>query len=222
MENKNVSRFFTSETLLKTMPLLFVIFEIVSQVCYIKSGWMDLTYTIQRGAMAICLIVLSVTYFRHEKNVMKGMMGAVLAELFFCELPWAVDMLGMHDEYAETIGNIWSAYEIIEVLIFICFVLIFLTHFTINSDHHSNPGMIKLNQVTIMTVLVLYIIQIVISIIIKRPVVYICAKGFCFLANAALLNTVISIESKLDAYRLNREANGWVDPNPKEQDEDGE
>ena len=193
------------------MPIIFIVLETVSEACYLRSGWFDALYSVERIIMAVFLVVLAISYIKHDKNVMKGMIGAVLATTFFSDLPYVFDMFESREYYFETIGGIWTVYEIMEILIIAAYVLIFVTHFLINSEHKSNPGKILFNQIVLMLVPLFYIIQVIVSIIIGRNAMFLAGKICNFLANVCILNMVVCIESKLDAYRIAREANGWTE-----------
>lgn len=205
--------FFTNDLLLTLLPILFVVFEVLSEIFYVRSGWFNITYTIERVFIIGCLITLAVSYKKHAKNIMKPMMGALLAASFFCDLPLAVDMLSNGQWYYDNVGDVWAIYEILVIFSLMGYLAILIFHMIINSDHHSSPAKVKINQIIIILVMVVYVGEIIISLFINRSVSFMLAKICCSLANIALLDMIIAIESKLDLFRQAREANGYVPKN---------
>jgi len=149
-------------------------------------------------AMALCHLFLYAAYKKYSKNVMKGLMGAVL----FGAIIYTADSF---------LWNVSVLDYVCSISIFVMAVGLFITHFYINSEHHSKPGLIKLNQIIIIILTVVTIIWNV-DWIIKYEDITI--KLFCLVLMIGwpcIMATTVCIESRLDAYRLDREAAGWTE-----------
>ncbi len=149
-------------------------------------------------ALALCNLFLHVSYKKHSKNVMKGLMGAVL----FGGVIYAFDALSWNES---TIDYVCS------ILILVMIIGIFVTHFCINSEHSSKPGLIKLNQFIILIIIVPVVVWNV-DWMIKYDDIML--RLFCLVLMigwSCVMASIVCIESRLDAYRLDREAAGWTE-----------
>lgn len=75
---------------------------------------------------AICSIFIYTSYKKHSKNVMKGMMGALLAGL----LIYSFNLMSSLSV---------DALSITALVAFILTLLIFINHFIINAEHQASP-----------------------------------------------------------------------------------
>jgi len=139
-----------------------------------------------------CEIAMFVSFRNHNKNLMKGMIGATLMAEVMDALYW--------DANPEN-GSMACA-----VLSTIVTVLLFIVHFSVNSDRHSNPNAIKVNMRLFFVFVVIEVIWFVCDVKAGENVVY---GILVMLSQIGLLNTVVCIEAKLDAFRIDRETAGW-------------
>jgi len=149
-------------------------------------------------ALALCHLFLYASYKKHSKNVMKGLMGAVL----FGALIYTADSFLWNESVLDYTCS---------VLNFVMAIGLFITHFCINSKHHSKPGLIKLNQIIIIILTVVTIIWNIDWIIEYDDIT---VKLFCLalmIGWPCIMATTVCIESRLDAYRLDREKAGWTE-----------
>ena len=145
----------------------------------------------------ICVCVLYTSYKKHLKNVMKGMMGALLATqvisaiLYFSDCEFAIDYI------CTSVFAVFST-------------LLFINHFIINSEHTAKPHMVTFNQVIIIILFISNTIQEIACMVNCSAwgVVGYILDIFGFLGLTAV---VVCVESRLDAYRLDREAAGWTE-----------
>ncbi len=141
-----------------------------------------------------CVAVLYSSYRKHSKNVMKGMMGALL----MAQLLTSLSYLSSGDAVGRAL-----VYVVLNAALFV-------VHFIINSDHHSSPALIRVNQVLFLLMAILNTVTEVVDI--SRigsftAAIPLIADIFGFIG---MMAAVVCVESRLDAYRIEREAKGYV------------
>ncbi len=198
-----MKKIFTNDKFFLAMVLCAVIgnaaFIVLSKVLYNAS----IISKLQLILYVLCAIGLYISYTRHSKNVMKGMMGALL----MAQLSTATGLLSKISFPIEKI-----TISLCAVFSYAVFSLILLVnHYIINSDHHSNSAMVRVNQI----ILILLVINQVIwsaYFVISEFSVLVLINGLCnVLGYVGLSSIVVCVESRLDAYRLDREAAGWTE-----------
>jgi len=147
----------------------------------------------------LCVVFLFDSYRKHSKNVMKGLMGALL----MAQVLNAITLFGLGDTF-----SLMTASTVVFLLLNLA---LFVNHFIINSDHHSSGGNVTLNQV----------IMILLAILNTARVVYLMTVvpgtlvGISFVVDIigyiGMSAVIVCVESRLDAYRLQREAAGWTE-----------
>lgn len=147
---------------------------------------------------AICAICLYVSYKKHSKNVMKGMLAAVLTSLLMDFTCWMVDLY-------------FSLDLVFNCIAFGLIAILFVNHFIINSEHHSKPVNIRINQI----VALLYFVDCLVWDItwaLSFPL-GVETVGACIecISCTGLIATIVCVESRLDAYRIDREKAGWTE-----------
>jgi len=148
----------------------------------------------------LCMAVLYVSYKKHSKNVMKGLMGAVLMS----SLLYAVSMVPVSEKYI--VADRVCTYINLALVAFL-----FVNHYIINSDRHSRSANIMMNK---LCVFVLAINSVIWCLVWVTYPIYFWNVAFQLMdaiAAPCLLVSIISIESRLDAYKLDREAAGWTE-----------
>lgn len=157
----------------------------------------------------VCIIVLYTSYQHHEKNVMKGIIGTLLGiKVLF---------------YAYTVSNAISYLRLFEIpfsyldisntILLVVSLLFTINHYLINSDHHSNPTRVFLNQLLIIVnaivVIAVYASLLRLLIIGGSSTLNIIVVAVCGIGAVVSYNVVACVETRLDVYRVEREANGW-------------
>jgi len=147
---------------------------------------------------SIYLVVLYISYKRHEKNVLKGIMGATLSTMLISAL-YVIPMITLPAE------------KVIIPLNAVLSALLLTNHFVINSSRKSSPTNIRLNQVLVLLIAINLIAWSVVwfpySLTATDIIADVCAiVGFAFMAAS-----IVCVESRLDAYRLDREEAGWTE-----------
>ena len=188
---KALNKLFLNDTLFLVFIIVLVLgeiyFTVVQVIDYPESMDMILVNLLE----VICGVNLYFSYKDHKKNVMKGLMGAVLA------LELSLSIMSLGAEYV----------SIVNYLAILMAFLMFLNHFIINKDHHSNPNKIFFNQI----VAILYAIVTCFGYL--ELLSYVGFLDFSHyiadeLAHISLIGIVICVESRLDMFRQLREKVG--------------
>jgi len=149
--------------------------------------------------LALGLLTTYVSYKRHNKNVMKGMMGSVLMALLIKR------MLNLGMNYIPTD-------RVCTVLSLIFTAGLFINHYAINSTRLASSWRIRLNQ---LLSILMAATDIVWSI---SWAVFDFSTGRGYIQNIlsifgmpCIVCAIVCIESRLDVYRLDREKSGWTE-----------
>lgn len=145
----------------------------------------------------VCLLTVFVSYKRHSKNVMKGMIGALL----MAEIAFSVTVMSTAQ---------YSVDKMFGIISFILMLVLFINHFIINSDHLANPLNVVANQVVTALLALCYVLWCVL----RLPTAVNLPEKLSILSFAiafpCVVASIVCIESRLDAYRLDREDAGWT------------
>ncbi len=193
-----MKKLFTNDRFFLAMVLISVWGEIIYLASTVLQGEHILTLCIPSVIRLMCMLVLWFTYKAHNKNAMKGMMGAILMAL----------LLEGNSMLAKAVI---LADKIIVPIYLVCAAALFISHFVINSTRHPSPASVKLNQILAFLLaaadLAWYIVWIPHETAILTSVAD-CVYGISF---ACLTAAIVCVESRLDAYRLDRENAGWTE-----------
>jgi len=179
------NKFFLSAALIAVLGTLFT--AIVNYIHY-----PELSLFIMEILRAFCVLLLYISYKKHSKNIMKGTTGALLMALLNYTIQGAfLNFSGMAAE------NIFAAAALFSLILF-------GTHFIIYSDGKAKPALVRLNQVIN---ILLTLCEIAIAIILIPGEILICQIGeIIFAISFSCTIASICIETRLDAYRAEREA----------------
>jgi len=194
------NKFFLTAVILATAGFLYTV---VKCLC---PSYLNIQTAVCTLALAVCEIVLYTSYQKHDKNVMKGIMGGLLIGLFMISTRY-IDASDVMDRM------FGIPYAIIVALLVI-------NHFIINSDRHPKPIVIEMNQVIVWLCFFVIVLWNLVSVITRCSPIVIADAFFNIVSMFGLAASVVCIESRLDAYRLDREAAGWTAEKgyPKEYD----
>ena len=147
---------------------------------------------------AVCCIALYASYLRHNKNVMKGLMGAILTALLFIALPLVKPSFG-------------AGRMLCSVFALALSVCLFLNHFLINESRASNPFNVGINRVLCLVIAVLLLVFDLCGLpsaesSMEKVALILHGVGF-----AAIMASIVCVESRLDTYREDRENAGWTE-----------
>lgn len=203
---KGFQKFFTAKKTFALFAVLTAIFGLlVGVLCFVTNTY----YFIFAPVMAIVAIFMYRSYSRHQKNLMKGLMGASLLWALSEEAGYLEQVLESNrDYYFAAHGERIGLYVALKSLTVAVFLGIFILHFVINSERKSSPKTIKLNHTLFYVLFALYILDIVFNI---QASSFNVSIFLLILFKLCLVIMVLCIESSLDEFRLNREAAGWTE-----------
>jgi len=170
-------------TMVLTIPFVIVVFFSYTDKIILMSALIRMT-------TVVCLAVGYIAYRKHSKNVMKGMIGATL--------------MG----YIIMIYTSFFAYEndILISAITVIFMIIFMVnHYIINSKHHSNPRRVGINQILGLFFAIVLCIEAALLVpdcVNKADTI---VQILMCIAQPCAIFCIICIESRIDAYKINRE-----------------
>lgn len=197
----------SSSKKLLIMLILFVVFQVASLVFYGLDYGFDLPWTVECIILFTAGVLMYNSYRNHTKNVMKPVVGATLAIVMYYNMNIAMDYLqniiAIFDNLDGNIAGI--VYTISQIVVFVVLALMNIMHYVINSTHHSSPGKIKFNKF-LYALFVLFSIANCVAFLFTTYGINL--KVSCFVGNMAdffLVSMVVSIESFLDEFRIERE-----------------
>ena len=156
----------------------------------------------------LCVVALFVAYRRHNKNVQKGMLGAILMWYLYDEVNYVVANIILDPEGFTRYDNFWGrGYIYMSVATMVLFSALFVNHFIINGDHHSRSANVFLNQLLVIVIAVLSIVSMLFqSFVFDGDFANILEALSWHTGLAALVLMVAGYESRFNAYKLKREA----------------
>lgn len=205
----SIKTLFENQKAMKVFAILALISGIaVAAIFYVLDGGLALQqpiYLIQ-GVLAIFLYR---AYAKHDKNVMKGLMGALLTELILNELCYLFGFFTVRLGAITEISSLYAAVFIaLEVIYFGLALALFIDHFVINSDHHSSPKLVRLNRILLIALLITIVAQEVCNFFALGEVeaLSLLSQIVWFVLEVSTYAVIVCIESKLDAFRIKRES----------------
>jgi len=155
------------------------------------------TSSINRILRAACLLVMYISYRKHEKNVMKGLIGALLGSQVIMSIP---ETLSLH------------SFRTVFKLIFLglSFAL-FINHFLINRNRKARPVQIFLNQLFALLLALDTTVWTIYGLYDSIDAIDVASEFISLIGNIGFYFSIICVESRLDLYRQNREEAGWTE-----------
>ncbi len=192
-----MKKLFTNDKFFSAMVIFAVLGNLIFFItAYIRLGGTSFVTRLPMLISALCVLFIYSSYKKHSKNVTKGLMGAMLMG----QLLFAISSLSAMSVPGTTV--VVPVYVVLSAALFI-------NHFIINSDHHSSPGMIRMNQVIVCLLTLDAVVWDVLWLIPCHSALSIVCDVACFFGLIGISASVVCVESRLDAYRIEREANGY-------------
>lgn len=207
--NKIIDRFsavFAGEAFLTAAVAATLIFYAVNLAAKLLCGLYSLF--VVDFIFFLCVAALFVSYRKHNKNVQKGLLGAVMMWYLYDEVNYVVDNIIFDKEVFTRYNNFWGrGYIYMSIATMVLFAALFVNHFIINSDHHSRSVNVFLNQLLVIVTAVISIVSM-------------CFQCFVFEGDAPGIMEVISwhtglaclvlmiaaYETRFNAYKIKRES----------------
>jgi len=200
-----LKKLFTNDKFFSTVSVIGFIGAIIYSIgCFLF--WTDILFSSYISAAIYMLIngvlvlILYISYKKHLKNLMKGVVGALLMGEFatVCTLTFPIiDTFPL-----DIICNF--------ILLALTLVLL-INHFIINTDHHSNKTNVSINQWCSVLIAADAVVWSIAWIPHLDSSVAIVFQLITSIASISTMASVVCVESRLDAYRLDREAAGWTE-----------
>lgn len=136
---EKIQKFFASDTLLKISVIVFTVLLSVNIVSKFFIGLYALC--ISDLVFMACILVLFVAFKKHNKNVQKGLLGAVLMWYFLDELSYVLNSIVFSKEVLPQYQNFAGfGYITLSIVTTILFAAFFIIHFMLCGDHKSNKA----------------------------------------------------------------------------------
>ncbi len=201
-----MKKMFTNDLFFLIVVLLTVLSVGVACICSILNG-SGFLFDCWTGVIAAAgVLSLYISYKTHNKNVMKGLIGFVLAVILMLDVYYFGFDLSLY-ESADVLA--------IDFVFFALDLILIVNHFILASDHGSRPVNILVNQIVLFlqaaTSAGYYILTITENALeygsaaggsdALIPVINIAFALSCTMTFAA----VVCVESRLDVYKARRE-----------------
>lgn len=196
MEKDNSKR----ELALKITPFVSTVAAIAYIICVFVAGdknriWISNILFIVPIVVASFVLVKS--YLDHNKNVMKSLIGFILAGLL---------MLSMHYAFTNFDGSQWDC--IAKAVIFGFVVIFTVNQFLLSNDHYARPLILFINQAIVDIIVILGLTCAIIDAVQFKDNIGIFISLLLFAICSMFL--VLELEIKVNDYKLVREEKGYV------------
>ncbi len=190
MQKKLKSFFLNDDLFLWLTVANMFICALYALFCFIPGfACSDFVLGIMILIIAVCVMALYASYRGHNKNVMKGLMGALLMAM----LMMSVQRLKT-DPLFGTVQTLLVAALMAE-------------HFSINGRHQQSPKGVHANQV----LAILIVVNAVVWNIVRPTTINAVFSILEIVVACSTVGSVVCIESKLDSFRAERENAGWTE-----------
>ena len=141
----------------------------------------------------ICLITLCGAEFKGEKNVVQGMIGALLM----------VSVIGNVNVLTEMVDADIPSRAMWQVIVSLVLIAaLFLNHFMLANSQYHNNRRVYINQLIVMALLLLRCYQIIVNIAGGGVSIILFEVTVGLLAIIPTLNVVVCIECRNDGYKI--------------------
>lgn len=202
-----LKKLFTNDKFFLVATVFSVLTAIVSLVLFLLSGISLVDFGLfnllsSNMLVPLCVIGLYKSYQSHNKNIMKYLMGLLMA------IAALVDLYFLSGYIASNKFNSNYVIIIYVLLVVLDFVLIG-NHLVLNSDHGSHPTNIKTNQITIFILAILNVTNFIVFAFNPKY------NGTSLEVQIGMISTmltylfaytsIVCVESRLDFYKAIRE-----------------
>ena len=201
-----LKKIFTNDKFFLTSVIISVLAAIVSFVLFLLSGISVVDFGLSKLVpsnvlVPLCVIGLYMSYQAHNKNIMKYLIGILMAIAAF------VDLYNLDGYIASTPDSGSYAVIIYSLLTVFDFVLI-INHIILNADHGSHPVNVRINQISIFIIAALNAVNFIVFVNNSK---YSASPEFQIGLISTMLtylfaySSIVCIESRLDLYKAMRE-----------------
>lgn len=156
----------------------------------------------------LCVVFLFIAYRGHNKNVQKGLLGAILMWYLYDEVNYVIANIIFDSEVFTRYNNFWGrGYIYMSIATMVLFAALFVNHFIINGDHHSRSFNVFFNQLLVIVIAVISIVSMCFQcVVFEGDFAGILEAISWHTGLAALVLMIAAYESRFNAYKLKREA----------------
>ena len=156
----------------------------------------------------LCVAALFAAYKRHNKNVQKGLLGAILMWYLYDEVNYVVANIILDSDVFSRYNNFWGrGYIYMSIVTMVLFAALFVNHFIINGDHHSRSVNVFINQLLVIVIAVISIVSMIFQCFIFEGDFASTLEALSWHTGlAALVLMVAAYESRFNAYKIKRES----------------
>ena len=190
-----MKKIFTSDSFFMVSMILAAMCESVYCIFGLLGVYGSSLAYVQLLIQTVCVFFLYISYRDHQKNVMKGMMGALLMAQVSTALSFFTSDMELVNIFATGIFALLA-------------LILLITHLIINGDRRANPSMVRLNQIFVVLYALANVLRCLPACVDEvSTVMNIIGILGCF----GISSVIVCVESRLDAYRTDREKAGWTE-----------
>jgi len=196
-----LKKIFTNDKLFYMLPWTYLVcivaYEIITYVNWNQEG---IFFDVASEALNVLFIFgITISYKNHEKNITKMLFGAILAESVIYALNCA------QYELTSPYGIVSKVCSLIYPVLYI---VLFLNHLLLGYGHKASPKRVVWNR----TIGLLIITSVIIWNIARGSAAsQIVETVISIITETVIVLIVLCIETRVDAYKLDREAAGWTE-----------
>lgn len=200
------SSLFAREGFLRATVVATLILYAVNLVAKILCGLYSLF--IVDAVFFLCVAALFAAYRSHNKNVQKGLLGAVMMWYLYDEVNYVVGSIIFNREIFSRYDNFAGrGYIYLSIATMILFATLFVNHFIINGDHHSRSVNVFINQLLVIVIAVISIVSMCLQcFVFEGSFAEILEALSWHTGLSALVLMFAAYESRFNAYKLKRES----------------
>lgn len=199
---------FAEEELLQTTVILSLVFFGANAIFKALAGM----YTLAIGTVILflCILFLFISFRKHNKNVQKGLFGAVLMYYLYDEITLLFGNIIFSEagrvQYSTKEGTLYIVCNIITLVLYIA---LFINHFLINSDHHSKSVSVLFNLIIAIIFIAVSVLGIVFQLTVFKEAIYFALESISWhLGIILFVIMIVCYESLIDKYKVRREEFG--------------
>ncbi len=195
-----MKKLFTGDKFFLFVTVTAACFEFISGLINVFAAPETVMGNVLQLAVVACIATLYISYKKHNKNLMKAMMGALLMAFVMIEVMSLSAMSRTSDMIATPCA-------------LVCAAVIFVNHMVINARRQASPANIVINQTAAALYALTYVVWMFTWIGECRTVWMVVSSVLYVVAIPCMMAAVVCIEARLDSYRSDREAAGWTEEN---------
>jgi len=196
---EKIKKFFDNDKLFYVMPWIFLATSFVydGYELFADKDMEGLYYIFTDLFTFAGLLGITISFKKHEKNIMKGLLGGIL----FLKLSNIVS----NASYDLIVDRSDIVYGLFALVLAILYIALAINHLRLASDHSAKPSTVKFNQYLVLAIWVFDVAwEAYVFISEDYSIVYSIALEMSLFA---LLYTIVAVETKVDMFKAFRQEN---------------